>query len=77
MCNFYNIFLYFLIQSLFSFRFFYSVLILLTLRDYEDKLEYILLKQHQQLKTVKNCLVFFAALTIISIVLAFIFGLFA
>ena len=60
MCNFYNIFLYFLIQSLFSFRFFSSVLILLTLRYYEDRLEYILLKQHQQLKIMKNCLVFFA-----------------
>ena len=41
----------------------------------EDRLEYILLKQHQQLKTMKNCLVFFATLTIISIVLAFIFGI--
>lgn len=39
---------------------------------HEERLEYIALKQLQVNKTIKNCVLFFTVLTIISIIVAFI-----
>lgn len=38
----------------------------------EDRMEYILLKQFQQMKTIKNCVLFFTVLTVISLVITFL-----
>ena len=38
----------------------------------EERFEYILLKQFELIKTIKNCVLFFAILTIISIVITLI-----
>ena len=37
----------------------------------EEKLEYITLKQLKMISTIKNCVVFFTALTVISMVITF------
>ena len=37
----------------------------------EERMEYILLKQFQQIKTIKNCVVFFTVLTVISLIATF------
>jgi len=36
----------------------------------EDRFEYILLKQYEMIKTIKNCVLFFTVLTIISLVVS-------
>ncbi len=36
-----------------------------------DRLEYILLKQYKNLKTIKNCVVFFTTFTILAIIIYF------
>ena len=38
----------------------------------EERMEYILLKQFQQIKTIKNCVLFFTVLTVISLVITFL-----
>lgn len=40
-----------------------------------ERLEYVLLMQHKLLKTIKNCLLFFTVLTIISIIAGLIIAL--
>lgn len=37
----------------------------------DERMEYILLKQFQQIKAIKNCVLFFTVLTVISLVIMF------
>lgn len=41
----------------------------------EERIEYIMLKQVQTIETIKNCVLFFTALTVISLIVAFFAGL--
>ncbi len=38
----------------------------------DERMEYILLKQFQQVKTIKNCVLFFTILTVVSLVITFL-----
>lgn len=41
----------------------------------EEKLDYILLKKLQTLKTIKNCVMFFTVLTVISLIFSLFISL--